>query len=90
MAKPVYQAAVDTVGGDMVSAILPQLMPEGAVTTCGMIDWRQGLKRVCYPFILRWRQSSRCGIRLRFPRVGQASGNWIRLQAIGNWKALKA
>ena len=33
MAKPIYQAAVDTVGGDMVSAIIPQLMPEGAVTT---------------------------------------------------------
>ena len=52
MAKPLYQAAVDTVGGDMVSAIIPQLMPEGAVTTCGMIA---GIKveASVFPFILR-------------------------------------
>ncbi|MEK9712592.1 MAG: YhdH/YhfP family quinone oxidoreductase [Thalassolituus sp.] len=52
MAKPLYQAAVDTVGGDMVSAIIPQLKPEGAVTTCGMIA---GIKveASVFPFILR-------------------------------------
>jgi len=52
MAKPVYQAAVDTVGGDMVSAILPQLMPEGAVTTCGMIAGVK-VEASVFPFILR-------------------------------------
>jgi putative YhdH/YhfP family quinone oxidoreductase len=52
MAKPVYQAAVDTVGGDMVSAIIPQLMPEGAVTTCGMIAGVK-VEASVFPFILR-------------------------------------
>jgi len=52
MAKPLYQAAVDTVGGDMVSAIIPQLMPEGAVTTCGMIAGVK-VEASVFPFILR-------------------------------------
>lgn len=52
MAKPLYQAAVDTVGGDLVSGLIPQIQPEGAVTTCGMIA---GIKveTSVFPFILR-------------------------------------
>lgn len=52
MAKPLYQAAVDTVGGDLVSGLIPQIQPEGAVTTCGMIA---GIKveASVFPFILR-------------------------------------
>lgn len=52
MAKPLYQAAVDTVGGNMVAALIPQIQPEGAVTTCGMIS---GIKfeASVFPFILR-------------------------------------
>lgn len=52
MTKPLYQAAVDTVGGDMVSALIPQIKPEGAVSTCAMIA---GLKieASVFPFILR-------------------------------------
>ncbi len=52
MAKPQYQAALDTVGGDLVSALIPQIMPEGAVSTCGMIA---GVKIdvSVFPFILR-------------------------------------
>lgn len=52
MAKPLYQAAVDTVGGDLVSGLIPQVQPEGAVTTCGMIA---GIKveASVFPFILR-------------------------------------
>ena len=52
MAKPVYQAAIDTVGGDLVSGLIPQIKPEGAVTTCGMIA---GIKveASVFPFILR-------------------------------------
>lgn len=52
MAKPVYQAAFDTVGGDMVAAILPVLKNEGAIATCGMIagvDFEASV----FPFILR-------------------------------------
>lgn len=52
MAKPLYQAALDTVGGDLVSALIPQILPEGAVSTCGMIA---GVKIdvSVFPFILR-------------------------------------
>lgn len=52
MAKPLYQAALDTVGGNMVAALVPQLQPEGAVSTCGMIS---GIKFEVsvFPFILR-------------------------------------
>ena len=52
MAKPLYQAAIDTVGGDLVSGLIPQIKPEGAVTTCGMIA---GIKveASVFPFILR-------------------------------------
>lgn len=52
MTKPVYQAALDTVGADMVSAIIPQIMLEGAVTTCGMIAGTQ-IESSIFPFILR-------------------------------------
>lgn len=52
MAKPLYQAVVDTVGGDMVSALIPQLQPEGAIATCGMIAG-QKIEASVFPFILR-------------------------------------
>ena len=52
MAKPLYQAALDTVGGDMVSALIPQISPEGAVTTCGMIAGVK-VEASVFPFILR-------------------------------------
>lgn len=52
LAKPLYQAALDTVGGDMVSALIPQIMPEGAVSTCGMIAGVK-IEASVFPFILR-------------------------------------
>lgn len=52
MAKPLYQAAIDTVGGDLVSALIPQIQPEGAVTTCGMIAGVK-VEASVFPFILR-------------------------------------
>lgn len=52
MAKPMFQAALDTVGGDMVSAIIPQLMPEGAISTCGMVAGVK-VEASVFPFILR-------------------------------------
>lgn len=52
MAKPIYQAAVDTAGADMVSALIPQIFPEGAVATCAMIAGTQ-IEASIFPFILR-------------------------------------
>lgn len=52
MAKPLYQGAVDTCGGDMISALLPVIQHSGAVTTCGMVAGA-GFKASVFPFILR-------------------------------------
>lgn len=52
MTKPLYQAALDTVGADMVSALIPQIKPEGAVSTCGMIAGIT-VEASIFPFILR-------------------------------------
>lgn len=52
MAKPLYQGVVDTVGGDMVSALIGQIQPEGAISTCGMIAGTR-VEASIFPFILR-------------------------------------
>ena len=52
MAKPLYQAAVDTCGGNMISALLPIINSGGTVTTCGMVAGADFSASV-FPFILR-------------------------------------
>lgn len=52
MTRPVYQAGIDTCGGDMISAVLPQLQYGGALTTCGMVAGADFSASV-FPFILR-------------------------------------
>ncbi len=52
MTRPLYQAGVDTCGGDMIAAVLPQLQYGGALTTCGMVAGAEFSASV-FPFILR-------------------------------------
>lgn len=52
MTRPMYQAGIDTCGGDMISAVLPQLQYGGALTTCGMVAGAEFSASV-FPFILR-------------------------------------
>jgi putative YhdH/YhfP family quinone oxidoreductase len=52
MTRPLYQAGVDTCGGDMIAAVLPQLQYGGALTTCGMVAGADFSASV-FPFILR-------------------------------------
>lgn len=52
MTRPVYQAGIDTCGGDMIAAVLPQLQYGGALTTCGMVAGANFSASV-FPFILR-------------------------------------
>jgi len=52
VAKPIYQGAIDTVGGDVIAALLPQILPNGSVTTCGMVAGVKFSASV-FPFILR-------------------------------------
>jgi acrylyl-CoA reductase (NADPH) len=52
MTRPLYQAGIDTCGGNMISAVLPQLQYGGALTTCGMVAGAEFSASV-FPFILR-------------------------------------
>lgn len=52
MTRPLYQAGIDTCGGSMISAVLPQLQYGGALTTCGMVAGSDFSASV-FPFILR-------------------------------------
>jgi acrylyl-CoA reductase (NADPH) len=52
MSKMMYQGAVDTCGGNMISSLLPQISYGGAVTTCGMVAGSKFSASV-FPFILR-------------------------------------
>ena len=52
MTRPLYQAGIDTCGGDMIAAVLPQLQYGGALTTCGMVAGID-FKASVFPFILR-------------------------------------
>lgn len=47
-----YKAVIDTVGGKMLEAIIPQMKPDGAIACCGNILGHQ-LNTNIYPFILR-------------------------------------
>jgi putative YhdH/YhfP family quinone oxidoreductase len=52
MTRPLYQAGIDTCGGDMIAAVLPQLQYGGALTTCGMVAGADFSASV-FPFIIR-------------------------------------
>ena len=52
MTRPLYQAGIDTCGGEMIAAVLPQLQYGGALTTCGMVAGADFSASV-FPFILR-------------------------------------
>lgn len=52
MTRPLYQAGIDTCGGDILSAVLPQLKYGGVLTTCGMVAGADFSASV-FPFILR-------------------------------------
>jgi acrylyl-CoA reductase (NADPH) len=52
MTRSLYQAGIDTCGGDMIAAVLPQLNYGGALTTCGMVAGADFSASV-FPFIIR-------------------------------------
>ncbi|WP_018128383.1 YhdH/YhfP family quinone oxidoreductase [Balneola vulgaris] len=47
-----YAGAIETVGGKMLEALIPQMMPDGAIACCGNILGHE-LHSNVYPFILR-------------------------------------
>jgi putative YhdH/YhfP family quinone oxidoreductase len=48
----IYSAAIDTVGGKMLEALIPQMEQDGAIACCGNILGHE-LNTNIYPFILR-------------------------------------
>ena len=50
--KPIYDGALDTIGGKTLENILKQIKAEGSIAICGMIDSFE-LNTTVFPFILR-------------------------------------
>ncbi len=76
ISKGIYDAAIDTVGGDVLSAILKSVNYNGVVTCCGMVASGE-LNTSIFPFILR-------GISL----LGVDSAEATRNQRLYVWEKL--
>jgi putative YhdH/YhfP family quinone oxidoreductase len=50
--KPIYDGAIDVVGGELLENILKQIKPEGSVAICGLVGSPK-LNTTVFPFILR-------------------------------------
>lgn len=50
--KPLFSAAIDTVGGNILTTLIKSLHYEGVVTTCGMVGGGE-LNTTVFPFILK-------------------------------------
>ncbi|MDA8925061.1 YhdH/YhfP family quinone oxidoreductase [Gammaproteobacteria bacterium] len=59
MARPAFAGAIDTVGGTILSKLLPQISSHGVVTSCGNVAGIE-INTTVFPFILRG--ISLCGI----------------------------
>lgn len=76
ISKGLYDAAIDTVGGDILSAILKSVNYNGVVTCCGMVA-SNDLHTSIFPFILR-------GVAL----LGVDSAEATRNQRLYVWEKL--
>ena len=52
MERPLFSAAIDTVGGNVLSKMLPQISPHGVVACCGNVAGIE-VNTTVFPFILR-------------------------------------
>jgi len=59
MERPLFSCAIDTVGGNILSKMLPQISPHGVVACCGNVAGIE-VNTTVFPFILRG--ISLCGI----------------------------
>lgn len=79
--KPVFEAAIDTVGGTVLENILKQIKPNGGVSICGMA-LSPTLNTTVFPFILR-------GLALFGIDSAEASLKWrneLWNKLAGDWK----
>jgi len=52
MERPLFSCAIDTVGGNVLSKMLPQISPHGVVACCGNVAGTE-VNTTVFPFILR-------------------------------------
>ena len=52
MERPLFSSAIDTVGGNVLSKMLPQISPHGVVACCGNVAGIE-VSTTVFPFILR-------------------------------------
>ena len=52
MERPLFSSAIDTVGGDILSKMLPKISPHGVVACCGNVAGIE-VNTTVFPFILR-------------------------------------
>ena len=52
MERPLFSSAIDTVGGNVLSKMLPQIAPHGVVACCGNVAGIE-VNTTVFPFILR-------------------------------------
>jgi NADPH:quinone reductase-like Zn-dependent oxidoreductase len=52
MERPLFSSAIDTVGGSILSKMLPQISPHGVVACCGNVAGIE-VNTTVFPFILR-------------------------------------
>jgi acrylyl-CoA reductase (NADPH) len=79
--KPLYDGGIDTLGGETLSEMLKQILPNGAVAACGMAQ-SPNFDITVFPFILR-------GVSLLGVDSAEASQNWrteLWLKLATTWK----
>lgn len=76
MNRPLYSNAIDTVGGDILSKMLPQIHPHGVVACCGNVAGIE-INTTVFPFILRG--ISLCGIDSAEAPIEFKSHLWQKL-----------
>lgn len=82
--KPLFKGAIDTVGGNVLSNIIKQILPNGGVASCGMA-LSPNFEITVFPFILR-------GISLLGVDSAEASDSWkahLWAKLANEWKPEK-
>ena len=80
MERPLFASAVDTVGGNVLSKMLPQISPHGVVACCGNVAGIE-VSTTVFPFILRG--ITLAGIDSAESTLGFKIGLWNKLA--GEW-----
>ena len=81
MERPLFSCAIDTVGGNVLSKMLPQLSPHGVVACCGNVAGIE-VNTTVFPFILRG--ISLCGIDSAESAIDFKSSIWQKFA--DEWK----